>query len=197
MECWQVWFSCVVTLKVEPQEVQKIKINSAVSDDCAAIYSIVLVITRLVEVQSIWLRLRREPCCNISEMPILRSPRGRRPDRYGIWWQGSQPYDLLHRSRVWSVRLLCKTWGGEEALEQLMAGAQWGQQGHTCNLRWPYTSGFETSWSTFGAHPRLMVEKRFLCNVIDTRTLIGPCSHVTLRRWCHIWYSGDESSSSL
>ena len=28
-------------------------------------------------------------------------------------------------------------------------------------------------------HPQLVVEIRFLCNVIDTRALIGPCSHVT------------------
>ena len=28
-------------------------------------------------------------------------------------------------------------------------------------------------------HPKLAVEIRFLCNVIDTRALIGPCSHVT------------------
>ena len=30
------------------------------------------------------------------------------------------------------------------------------------------------------AHAQLMVEIRFLCNVIDTRAMIGPCSHVTL-----------------
>ena len=29
------------------------------------------------------------------------------------------------------------------------------------------------------AHALLMVEIRFLCYVIDTRTVIGPCSHVT------------------
>ena len=28
-------------------------------------------------------------------------------------------------------------------------------------------------------HPQLVVEIRFLCNVIDTRALIGTCSHVT------------------
>ena len=28
-------------------------------------------------------------------------------------------------------------------------------------------------------HPQLVVEIRFLSNVIDARTLIGPCSHVT------------------
>ena len=30
-------------------------------------------------------------------------------------------------------------------------------------------------------HPQLVVEIRFLRNVIDARALIGPCSHVTLR----------------
>ena len=29
------------------------------------------------------------------------------------------------------------------------------------------------------AHAKLMLASRFLCNVIDTRALIGPCSHVT------------------
>ena len=28
-------------------------------------------------------------------------------------------------------------------------------------------------------HPQLVVEIGFLCNVIDTRALIGPCSNVT------------------
>ena len=30
-------------------------------------------------------------------------------------------------------------------------------------------------------HPQLVVEIRFLSNVIDARALIGPCSHVTSR----------------
>ena len=30
-------------------------------------------------------------------------------------------------------------------------------------------------------HPQLVVEIRFLCNVIDARALIGPCSYVTSR----------------
>ena len=42
-------------------------------------------------------------------------------------------------------------------------------------------------------HPQLVVEIRFLCNVIDARALIGPCSHVT-SRCCLIWYSWHESS---
>ena len=31
----------------------------------------------------------------------------------------------------------------------------------------------------FSGHPQLVVEIRFLCNVIDAGALIGPCSHVT------------------
>ena len=41
--------------------------------------------------------------------------------------------------------------------------------------------------------PQLVVEIRFLSNVIDARALIGPCSHVT-SRCCLIWYSWHESS---
>ena len=35
-------------------------------------------------------------------------------------------------------------------------------------------------------HPQLVVEIRYLCNVIDAGALIGPCSHVT-SRCCLIW----------
>ena len=35
------------------------------------------------------------------------------------------------------------------------------------------------NWCT--AHAQLMLAIRFLCNVIDMRALIGPCSHVTSR----------------
>ena len=35
-------------------------------------------------------------------------------------------------------------------------------------------------------HPQQVVEIRFLCNVIDARALIGPCSHVT-SPCCLIW----------
>ena len=42
--------------------------------------------------------------------------------------------------------------------------------------------------------PQLVVEIRFLCNEIDARALIGPCSQVT-SRWCLIWYSWHESST--
>ena len=45
-------------------------------------------------------------------------------------------------------------------------------------------------------HPQLTMEIRYFCYVIDTRALIGPCSHVALR-WCQIWYFWHESNSSL
>ena len=44
--------------------------------------------------------------------------------------------------------------------------------------------------------PQLVVEIRFLSNVIDARALIGPCSHVTSRWWL-FWYSCHEASISL
>ena len=68
--------------------------------------------------------------------------------------------------------LLCKTLDDQTQVDSKPVDQPEHASPNQCHL-------IAANWCS--GHPQQVVEIRFLCNVIDARALIGPCSHVTSR----------------